>query len=98
MPGDRVHNFFAQDNSTHGQHRSHVGNQSMLNNNFWLGSQRQIDVPNSSSINYSSQNSGIAVPLQCRAQIYFLNCFYFFVGDYIYIYMCIHIYILPFVL
>ncbi|KAI3463905.1 hypothetical protein Pfo_020568 [Paulownia fortunei] len=59
--GDRVHNFFAQDNSSQGQHQSHVleGNWPVLNNNFWVGSQRQIDVLNSSSKNYSSQNSEI---------------------------------------
>ncbi|KAK4402263.1 hypothetical protein Sango_0967000 [Sesamum angolense] len=55
--GDRVHNFFAQDNSSQGQ--SHVlgGNWSVPNNNFWVGSPKQIDVLNSSSSNYTSQTS-----------------------------------------
>ncbi|KAL6579956.1 hypothetical protein OROMI_007980 [Orobanche minor] len=59
--GDRVHNFFAQDTSSQGQHQSHVleGNWPVLNSNFWVGSQRQIDVLNSSSKNYSSQSSDI---------------------------------------
>ncbi|KAK4427736.1 hypothetical protein Salat_1542600 [Sesamum alatum] len=57
--GDRVHNFFAQDNSSQGQ--SHVlgGNWSVPNNNFWVGSQKQIDVLNSSSSNYTSQSPDI---------------------------------------
>ncbi|KAL6541911.1 hypothetical protein OROGR_011397 [Orobanche gracilis] len=61
--GDRVHNFFAQDTSSQGQHQSlsHVleGNWPVLNSNFWVGSQRQIDVLNSSSKNYSLQSSDI---------------------------------------
>ncbi|KAL6509529.1 hypothetical protein OROGR_022839 [Orobanche gracilis] len=59
--GDRVHNFFAQDTSSQGQHQSHVleRNWPVPNSNFWVGSQRQIDVLNSSSKNYSSQSSDI---------------------------------------
>lgn len=59
--GDRVHNFFAQDNSSQGQHQSHAleGNWPVNNNNFWVGSPRQLDVPNSTSKNFSSQNSEI---------------------------------------
>ncbi|KAK6153455.1 hypothetical protein DH2020_013094 [Rehmannia glutinosa] len=57
--GDRVHNFFAQDNSSQVQHQSEIleGNWPVLNSNFGVGSQRQIDVLNSSSKNYPSQNS-----------------------------------------
>ncbi|GER53096.1 dentin sialophospho protein [Striga asiatica] len=57
--GDRVHNFFAQDNSSQRQHQSRVleGNWPVLNSDYWVGSQRQIDVPNPSSKDYLSQNS-----------------------------------------
>ncbi|KAL9170508.1 hypothetical protein ABFS82_04G149100 [Erythranthe guttata] len=55
--GDRVHNFFAQENSSQGQQQSHIGNWPVQNNNFWVGSQRQSDIVTSSSKNYSSQNS-----------------------------------------
>ncbi|XP_011087305.1 uncharacterized protein LOC105168842 isoform X1 [Sesamum indicum] len=63
--GDRVHNFFAQDNSSQGQ--SHVlgGNWSVPNNNFWVGSPKQIDVLNSSSSNYTSQSSADIDRGQC---------------------------------
>ncbi|PIM99333.1 hypothetical protein CDL12_28175 [Handroanthus impetiginosus] len=56
--GDRVHNFFAQDNSWQGQNHSQVaeGNWPILNNNFWVGSQRQADLLNSNNRNYDSQN------------------------------------------
>ncbi|KAH6830658.1 hypothetical protein C2S53_010137 [Perilla frutescens var. hirtella] len=63
MPGnelqDRVHNFFAQDNSLQGQHPSQAveGNWPVLNSNFWVGSHRQDNSLNSSNINYNSQNS-----------------------------------------
>ncbi|KAL3617856.1 hypothetical protein CASFOL_038177 [Castilleja foliolosa] len=57
--GDRVHNFFAQDNSLQGHDQSNVqeGNWPVLNNNFWVRNQRQIDLLNSSSKSYPSQNS-----------------------------------------
>ncbi|KAH6801133.1 hypothetical protein C2S52_001597 [Perilla frutescens var. hirtella] len=57
--GDRVHNFFAQENLSQGQHQSHVldGNWPVPNNNFWVGSPRPNDVLNSSSKNFSGQNS-----------------------------------------
>ncbi|CAA0836042.1 dentin sialophosphoprotein-related [Striga hermonthica] len=57
--GDRVHNFFAQDNSSQRQHQSRVleGTWPVLNSDYWVGSQRQIDVPNPSSKDYLSQNS-----------------------------------------
>ncbi|KAI3454735.1 hypothetical protein Pfo_011398 [Paulownia fortunei] len=59
--GDRVHNFFAQDNSLQGQHHSQVveGNWPVLNSNFWVGSQRQVDLLNSNNKNYNSQNSDV---------------------------------------
>lgn len=59
--GDRVHNFFAQDNASQGQHQSHVleGNWPVPNSNFWDGGPRPVDVLNSSSKNFSGQNSGI---------------------------------------
>ncbi|KAK6148686.1 hypothetical protein DH2020_019598 [Rehmannia glutinosa] len=59
--GDGVHNFFAQDNSLQGQHHSQVveGNWPVLNSNFWVGSQRQVDLSNSTNKNYNSQNSDI---------------------------------------
>ncbi|XP_051113481.1 uncharacterized protein LOC127239400 [Andrographis paniculata] len=58
--GDRVHNFFAPDNSSQGQHQSHVlqGNWPVLNNNIWVNGQIQID-PTNSSNNYALQNSDI---------------------------------------
>lgn len=67
--GDRVHNFFAQDNSSQGQHQSHAleGNWPVNNNNFWVGSPRQLDVLNSTSKNFSPQNSGITLVFQFHA-------------------------------
>lgn len=58
--GDRVHNFFAQDNSLQGQ-QSHVleGNWPVPNNNFWVGGPRPVDVLNSNSKSFSGQNPGI---------------------------------------
>lgn len=64
MPGneheDRVHNFFAQENSLQGQHHSQAveGHWPLRNSNFWAGSHRQDNSLNSSSITYNSQNSG----------------------------------------
>ncbi|CAI9754086.1 unnamed protein product [Fraxinus pennsylvanica] len=57
--GDRVHNFFAQDNLPQEQHHSQTveGNWPVLNNNFWVGSQRKIDLAHSDSENYGSQIS-----------------------------------------
>lgn len=63
MPGneldDRVHNFFAQDNSLQGQHHSQAveGNWPVLDSNFWAGSHRQDNSLNSSNVTYNSQNS-----------------------------------------
>lgn len=59
--GDRIHNFFGQDNLNQGQHQSQVvdGTWSGLNNNLWVGSQRQIGVPliSSNLKSYSVQPS-----------------------------------------
>ncbi|XP_051115678.1 uncharacterized protein LOC127240869 isoform X2 [Andrographis paniculata] len=57
--GDRVHNFFAQDNLSPGHHHSQVveGNWSVLNSNFWVGSQGQVDQLSANSKNYNSQNA-----------------------------------------
>ncbi|ONI08828.1 hypothetical protein PRUPE_5G203400 [Prunus persica] len=57
--GDRVHNFFGQENLSQGQHHPQVdGNWPGLSNNLWVGSQRQIGAPvNSSLKNYNVQQS-----------------------------------------
>ncbi|XP_044476428.1 uncharacterized protein LOC123203983 isoform X2 [Mangifera indica] len=58
--GDRIHNFFGQDNLSQGQHHSQVidGSWSGLNNNLWVGGQRQIGAPLISNLkNYSVQQS-----------------------------------------
>ncbi|KAL0355364.1 UNVERIFIED_CONTAM: hypothetical protein Sradi_3983300 [Sesamum radiatum] len=59
--GDRVHNFFAQDNSLQGHQHSQVveGNWPVLNSNFWVGSQRQVDLLNSNNKNYTPQTSDV---------------------------------------
>lgn len=61
--GDRIHNFFGQENLSQGQHHSQVvdGTWPGLNNNLWVGSQRQIGAPHLSSNlkSYSVQPSGI---------------------------------------
>lgn len=60
--GDRVHNFFGQDNLSQGQHHSQAvdGNWPGLNNNLWVGNQRQIGtLPTSNPKNYSVQPTGI---------------------------------------
>ncbi|CAI9111867.1 OLC1v1012196C1 [Oldenlandia corymbosa var. corymbosa] len=57
--GDRVHNFFAQDNLSQGQHNSQAadGNWPVLSNSLWPGSQRQVGFLNSGSKSYSLQQS-----------------------------------------
>ncbi|XP_043703445.1 uncharacterized protein LOC122653611 isoform X2 [Telopea speciosissima] len=58
--GDKVHNFFDQDNLSQGQHQLQVtgGNRSVINNSLWAGGQRQIGTPlTSNSTNYSVQQS-----------------------------------------
>lgn len=51
--GDRVHNFFAQDNLPQGL-RSQDGNWP-LNDNLWAGNQKQFGVSDSSPRNYNPQ-------------------------------------------
>lgn len=59
--GDRIHNFFGQENLNQGQHHSQVvdGTWPGLNNNLWVGSQRQIGAPliSSNLKSYSVQPS-----------------------------------------
>jgi ribonuclease I len=60
--GDRVHNFFGQENLSEDQHHSQVvhGNWPGLNNNLLVGSQRQIGASFISDLkNYNVQQSGI---------------------------------------
>ncbi|XP_073295454.1 uncharacterized protein [Primulina huaijiensis] len=59
--GDRVHNFFAQDNTFQGQTESQVveGNWPVLSNNFWIGSQRQADALHSNNKTYNLQDPDI---------------------------------------
>ncbi|KAL6995094.1 hypothetical protein U1Q18_005230 [Sarracenia purpurea var. burkii] len=55
--GDRVHNFFAQDNSSQGQHHSQVVDGSWpVGNNLWAGSQT---LPSTNLKNYTLQQSDI---------------------------------------
>ncbi|KAM1340448.1 hypothetical protein TB2_039139 [Malus domestica] len=54
--GDRVHNFFGQENLSQGQHHPQAvdGNWPGLSNNLWVGGQRQSGAPvNSSLKNYN---------------------------------------------
>ncbi|KAK1407347.1 hypothetical protein QVD17_38961 [Tagetes erecta] len=53
--GDRVHNFFAQENLPQGL-RSQDGNWT-INDNLWVGNQKQFGVTDSSPRNYNSQES-----------------------------------------
>lgn len=58
--GDRVHNFFGQENLSQGQHHSQAihGNWPGLNNNLLVGNQRQIGAPFISNLkNYNVQQS-----------------------------------------
>ncbi|KAF2312851.1 hypothetical protein GH714_040903 [Hevea brasiliensis] len=58
--GDRIHNFFGQENLSQGQHHSEVvdGAWPALGNNLWAGSQRQIGTPFISNLkNHSVQQS-----------------------------------------
>lgn len=58
--GDRVHNFFEQQNLSQGLHHSQVvdGNWPVPSNNQWVGNQRQINGPLSTyPKNYHSQQS-----------------------------------------
>lgn len=57
--GDRVHNFFAQDNLSDGQHHSQVvdGSWQVVGSNPWAGSHRHIGLPSSNSKNYNPQQA-----------------------------------------
>ncbi|XP_059642164.1 uncharacterized protein LOC132284110 [Cornus florida] len=57
--GERVHNFFAPDNLSQGQHHSQIadGNWQVVGNNLWVGNQRHIGGPSSKSKTYSQQLS-----------------------------------------
>ncbi|XP_075479504.1 uncharacterized protein LOC142520405 [Primulina tabacum] len=59
--GDRVHNFFAQDNTFQGQTESQVveGNWPVLSNNFWIGSQREADALHSNNKTYNLKDPDI---------------------------------------
>ncbi|GAV85279.1 hypothetical protein CFOL_v3_28717 [Cephalotus follicularis] len=56
--GDRIHNFFGQENLSQGQHHSQVvdGTWPGLSNNLWVGNHRQIGAPLISNLkNYNIQ-------------------------------------------
>ncbi|XP_022635185.1 uncharacterized protein LOC106757592 isoform X3 [Vigna radiata var. radiata] len=58
--GDRVHNFFGQENLSEGQYHSQAvdGNWPGLSNNLWAGTQRPIGVPFVSNLkNFNQQQS-----------------------------------------
>ncbi|RDX60434.1 hypothetical protein CR513_61423, partial [Mucuna pruriens] len=58
--GDRVHNFFGQENLSQGQYHSQAvdGNWPGLSNNLWAGSQRPTGVPFFSNLkNFNQQQS-----------------------------------------
>ncbi|XP_027363907.1 uncharacterized protein LOC113871183 isoform X2 [Abrus precatorius] len=58
--GDRVHNFFGQENLSQGQYHSQVvdGNWPGLGNNLWAGNQRPTGVPFISNLkNFNQQQS-----------------------------------------
>jgi len=59
--GDRVHNFFGQENLSQGQYHSQEvdGNWPGLSNNLWAGSQRPTVAPFISNLkNFNLQQSG----------------------------------------
>lgn len=65
--GDRVHNFFGQENLSQGQYHSQAvdGNWPGLSNNLWAGSQRSTGVPFISNLkNFNQQQSGKVLNLQ----------------------------------
>ena len=66
--GDRVHNFFGQENLSQAQHHSQAihGNWPGLNNNLLAGNQRQIGASFISNLkNYNVQQSGINLLIHC---------------------------------
>lgn len=80
--GDRVHNFFAQDNLSQGQNQSQVveGNWPVLNNNLWVGNQRQIGVQSSNQKNYTPHQSGINADLGLQVSNV-MQCFHFITNE-----------------
>lgn len=79
--GDRVHNFFAQDNLSQGQHNSQSldGNWPVLNNNLWAGSQRPAGILSSNAKNFSLQQQG--TKFRYCSWIFFdtsINCFSYY--------------------
>lgn len=62
--GDRVHNFFAQENLSQGQHSQSLdGNWPVLNNNLWAGNQRPAGVLSSNAKNYIIPQPGSKVAI-----------------------------------
>lgn len=60
--GDRIHNFFAQENLSQGQHHSEIvdGSWTGISDNSWVGGQRQIGTPSICNLkNQSGQQSGM---------------------------------------
>ncbi|KAG9153222.1 hypothetical protein Leryth_021240 [Lithospermum erythrorhizon] len=59
--GDRLHNFFLQDNSSPVQHHQQIadGSWSVVNNNLWVGSPSQFGVSSANTKNYNLQHSDI---------------------------------------
>lgn len=59
--GDRVHNFFGQENLYQGQHQSQAADGSWvgLSNNLWVRNQREISSPFISNLkNYNAHQPG----------------------------------------
>uniref|UniRef100_A0A5B7A2T5 Uncharacterized protein n=1 Tax=Davidia involucrata TaxID=16924 RepID=A0A5B7A2T5_DAVIN len=59
--GDTVHNFFAPENLSQGQHHAQVvdGNWPVLGNNLWVASQRQFGGRSSNPKNFNLQHSDL---------------------------------------
>ena len=81
--GDRVHNFFGQENLSQGQHHSQPidGNWPGLSNNLWVEGQRQIGGPFISGLkNYNVQQPG-SNDLASRQEFStVLSCAYLFIS------------------
>ena len=75
MPGneipENIHNFFEQENSSQGrQSQVGVGGWPVLNNNPWVGIQRQNGAPVTfNSKNYTPQSSGIRLVFYCSVNL-----------------------------
>ncbi|XP_024972466.1 uncharacterized protein LOC112511185 isoform X3 [Cynara cardunculus var. scolymus] len=57
--GDRVHNFFAQENLSQGQHSHAVGGNSPSDNNLWVSNQKQIGSPSLHTKAYDPEQSEV---------------------------------------